>query len=198
MVIRELDALHASIDRDVVAIAAALSAAARARGDDDPVQETEEHLELRRQLGALRDRVAVAESEIRDPRELRAELATLLSFARTLRTDAEALLATLRERVAELARQQAAARLARERHAVERKELIHRRDVLQARIVQAAGGIAAGDDTECRGTVPVIRLDEDLTVCSMGVASPKRRLRSRQFWLVTLTEARDDILVRRT
>lgn len=197
MVVRELDELQSSIDREVVAIAAVLSAVARARGDDDPVQDTEEHCELRRQLGALRDRVAQAESQIGDARELRAELATLLSFAATLRTDAEALRATLRERVEALARERTAVRLERERRAVEREQLMHRRDALQARIAQAAGGIARGDETECRGTVPVIKLDEELTVCSMGVASPKRRLRHRQFWLVTLTETRDDVLVRR-
>jgi chromosome segregation ATPase len=198
VVVRELEELRASIDREVLAITSALSNAGLALGDDEPGTGAAEHLELRRQLGAVRDRVAAAGSQIADPRELRAELATLLSFACTLRTDAEALLARLRERVEELAREQAAARLARQRHAAEREELIRRRDALQARIVQAAGGIAAGDDTECRGTVPVIRLDEDLTVCSMGVATPKRRLRSRRFWLVTLTESRDDVLVRRT
>src|SRR5207248_7365609 len=172
--------------------------AASARGGDDSATQLAEHGKHVRQQAALRDRVAQAESQIRDPRELRAELATLLCFAKTLRTDAETLRATIREALEELERQRTAARLERERLTAEREEILSRRDTLQARIVQTAEGIARGDGNECRRTVPVIAFDQRVTVCSVGVASPKRRFRFRQFWLVTLNDARDDVLVRRT
>lgn len=194
----ELDELFAAMDCQVAAIVTALNVPPSEFADVDGGAQLAEHRELVRQLGALRDRVARAKAQICDPRELRAELATLLSFARTLRIDAEGLRARLREALEELVRQQAAARLERTRRAAEREQVLRRRDDLEARIVRAAEAIAQGDRAECRRTVPVIALDQDVTVCSMGVASPRRRFRSRRFWLVTLTDTYDEVLARRT
>jgi hypothetical protein len=191
----ELAELRSSIDREVAAIVAALTDPAG--GSEDPAAQLEEHAELVRQLSALRERVSRAEARVCDARELRAELATLLFFARTLRSDAEILRATFRKAVEELARQQTAARLERERLAAERQKALRLRDALQARIVQTAEEIAQGDRTECRRTVPVITLDQGVTVCSVAVATPKRRFRTRHFWLVTFTDGWDDVLVRR-
>ena len=186
------------MDCEVAAIVAALTIPPAELQDDDRGAQLGEHRELLRQLGALRDRVAQANAQISGPRELLAELATLLSFARTLRTDAESLRARLREAIEELARQETAARLERARRAAEREQVLRRRDDLEARIVGIAEEIARGDRAQCRPTVPVITLGQDVTVCSMGVASPRRRFRSRQFWLVTLTDTRDEVLARRT
>ncbi len=169
-----------------------------ASASEDPVSQLDEHRELLRQLGALRDRVARAPTEISERRELRAELDTLLSFAKMLRADAELLGARRREEVAEVVRRESEALHQRKMVAAVRQEALRRRDALQAKIVRTAQGIAKGDPTECRGTVPVVTFDTGVTVCSMGVASPKRRFRSRRFWLVTLTDAWDDVLVRPT
>jgi regulator of replication initiation timing len=196
-VVGEISELRASLDREVAAIVTALSGPASAPGDDDPARQLAEHGELMRQLSALSERVARARSQIRDPGELRAELATLLFFARTLRADAEMIRARLREALEQLAREQAAERLRRQRMAAEREAVLRRRDALRAKIGQTAERIAQGDRNECRGTVPVIRLGEGVTVCSMAVASPKRLFRARDFWLVTLTECGDDVLIRR-
>jgi chromosome segregation ATPase len=195
---REVAELGASIDGQVAAIVTALGHPATGSEGSDPADQLAEHRELVRQLGVLRERVAQARAQIGDPRELRAELATLLFFAQTLRSDAESLRARLREELEELARERRAARLRRERLVAEREDALRRRDALQARIVQAAETVARGDRTECRRTVPVITFGEGLTVCSIGVRTPKRRFRVRQFWLVTLTDTRDDVLVRRT
>ncbi len=67
--------------------------------------------ELCGRLSSLRERTARAEAELADPRELRAELATLSYFARTLRADADAWRSTLHEALEELARREAAALL---------------------------------------------------------------------------------------
>lgn len=197
-VLEELAEVGGSMDREITAIVAALDGPSSTPGETDPATRLPEHGELVRQLGALRDRVARASAQIGNPSELRAELATLLFFARTLRADAERLRATVREALEEIVRAEAAARLERERLVAEREAALHRRDVLQEKIVRTAEGIAEGDETECRPTVPVIRLGEGVTVCSMDVATPKRIFRSRQFWSVTLTDARDDVLARRT
>lgn len=191
--------IRASIDRQVTATIAALGRATpipSGGGDSDELAAV--HRELLRQLTALRERVARAQHECAEPRVLRAELATLLSFAGTLRADAEELQAQRRRAVelitrAELAERQEAGRLA-----AQRQEALRRRDVLQGKVVQMAEAIAHGDRRQCRRTVPVLALDRDIIVCSVGVATPKRRFRPRQFWLVTLTEARDDVLAIRT
>lgn len=179
-------------------IASALAGLADELEDQDAPASLAEHRELVRQLGALQDHVARAKSGIPDPRALRAELATLLSFARTLRDDAERLSAGLCRAREELERQQAAKRLERERRADQREAALRRRDALQAKIVRAAEGIAGGDGGECRRTIPVIPLEQDVTVCSIAVATPQRRFRSRRFWLVTLTDTGDEVLVRPT
>lgn len=190
--------LDAAIEHHAVAIVAALAAPASASAHGNPAGQLAEHQELARQLDALRGRVARARAQIADPRQLRAELATLLFFASTLRADAENLRARLGEELEQLARQQLAARVERQRLAAERQEKLRRRDALQAKIVRAAEGMAHGDRTECRRTVPVIALDEGVTVCSIGVRTPRRRFHFSQFWLVTLTDARDDVLIRPT
>ena len=194
----ELAELRAAMDCQMTAIATALTVPPAEFEDDDRDVELAEHRELVRQLSALCDRVTRANAQLHDPRELRAELATLLSFARTLRNDADSLRARLREVSEELTRQKLAARLERERRAAERDQALLRRDALEASIARTAEAIAQGDATECRRTVPVITLGQDVTVCSMGVASPRRRFRSRQFWLVTLTDTRDEVLARRS
>jgi hypothetical protein len=188
--------LRASIDREVALIARVLADAAPT--EPDSAGQAAEHRELLRQLAALGDKVRWAQAEIDEPRALRAELATLLSFARTLRADAENLQATRQEARELVARTELAARQEGERAAAEREAALRRRDALQAKVVHMAEGIARGDRHQCRRTVPVVALDRDVTVCSVGVATPKRRFRPRQFWLVTLTEARDDVLVIRT
>lgn len=150
--------------------------------------------ELRRRLGSLRERAARAEADLTDPRELRAELATLSYFAETLRADAESWHSTLHEALEELARHEAAARRERARAAAERDALLRRRDLLQARIDDAAAGVARARG-ECRRTVPVIRLADQVTVASMTVSLPRRRFRATRLWLVTLSSDRDQVLV---
>lgn len=190
--------LRASIDRQVAAITAALHGAGAAVSGEAESAEQSEHRELLRQLAALRDLLARADRDLDEPRVLRAELATLLSFATTLRIDAEDLEARRRQAIERAARLELAAREEGERLAAEREAALRRRDVLQAKVIQMAEGLARGDRRQCRRTVPVVALDREVTVCSVGVATPKRRFRPQQFWLVTLTEARDDVLAIRT
>jgi hypothetical protein len=190
--------LRASIDRQVAAITAALRGADAAMSAEAESAEAAEDRELLRQLAALRDLVARAQRELVEPRVLRAELATLLSFATTLRADAEDLEAGRQQAIEHAARAELAAREEGERLAAEREASLRRRDVLQAKVVQIAEAIARGDHRQCRRTVPVVALDREVTVCSVGVATPKRRFRPQQFWLVTLTETRDDVLAIRT
>lgn len=157
-----------------------------------------EHKELSRQLDALRERVARAPSRSRDHRELRAELATLLFFAKTLRTDAETWRAALKHALKELERKEKAAREERERSAAEREALMRRRDALQRRIDETAGLIAQTNGGDRRNTLPVFRLGEALTVCSVVVLSSRKWLRSQPHWLVTLNDSRDQVRVRRS
>jgi hypothetical protein len=193
----ELLELRGSIDRQVAVIVSALSDLAVSPPEGDPATHLAEHRELVRQLGVLRDRVSRAQSELNDLRTLRAELATLEFFARTLRTDVENLRASAHEAREEAARQERAALLELERSAAQREEALRRRDALQAEIVQLAEALARGDRRQCRRTVPVLALDEGVTVCSVGVATPKRPFRPRRFWLVTLTGRCDQVLARR-
>ena len=162
-----------------------------------------EHEELTRQLGALHQRVAVAVRRNEGPGAMRAELATLLFFARTLQADAEAWRSALRDQVDELERQRRAAveereRLAveHEKLAVERENLVRRRDALQSTILQTAARLALQYRGECRRTVPVVTLGDGLTVCSVSVACPRRGFRFARLWVVTLTGSRD-VLIRR-
>jgi chromosome segregation ATPase len=156
-----------------------------------------EHQELRRQLAALRERVAGAERRCHaDLTELRAELATLLCFARTLRADADDWGSALAERARELERQRAAARQEEERLELERENLVQRREALQSTILQTAARMAQQCRGECRRTLPVITLGEGLTVCSVAVSVPRRGLRLAGQWLVTLNRSHH-VLVRR-
>lgn len=155
-----------------------------------------EHQELRRQLAALRERVALAQERNDDPGALRAELATLSFFARTLQADAENWRSALADRARELERRRAVARREQERSAREREDLVRRRETLQSTILQTAARMAHETRGECRRTLPVITLGEGLTVCSVSVSIPRRGLRLAGQWLVTLSRSQK-VLIRR-
>src|ERR1700722_3520508 len=103
----DIAALGASIESAAVAAESALTHALPP-SEQDSGRELPEHRELCRQLSALRQRVARARSELTDPHELRAELATLGFFAATLRADADVWQARAHEALVELARREAA------------------------------------------------------------------------------------------
>ena len=195
--VSEIARLTRSIDR-----AAAATEITLAGHPPDPAHRAmsspsaEEHKELCRQLAALRERVAVAEHRNDDPRALRAELATLLSFARTLQADADDWRAALEDQSKELERQRTAVRQEHERAAADREKLARRRDALQSTILQTAARMAQQHRGECRRTVPVFTLGEGLTVCSVSVFCPRRGFRVGEHWLVTLNRSHD-LLVRR-
>ncbi|HKO27183.1 MAG TPA: hypothetical protein VJU80_06970, partial [Solirubrobacteraceae bacterium] len=155
-----------------------------------------EHQELWRQLCALRERVALAHRRHDDPVALRAELATLLCFARTLQADTENWRSALADRARELERRQAAVRRERQRLDLERENLVQRRETLQSTILQTAARMAQETRGECRRTLPVITLGEGLTVCSVSVSFPRRGLRLAGQRLVTLGRSHN-VLVRR-
>jgi hypothetical protein len=155
-----------------------------------------EHRELSRQLTALRERVHLAKERHDDPAELRAELATLSCFARTLQADAEEWRAVLAKRAAELERKKVAAHAEEERLALAREDLAKRREALQSTILQTAARMAQQTRGECRRTLPVFTLGDGLTVCSVSVAYPRRGFRLAGHWLVTLGHSHD-VLVRR-
>jgi hypothetical protein len=186
VLVSEIAQLHAAIDR-----AAAATECMLADQAPDP-----EHTELRRQLGALRERVAVAHKRNDGPQALRAELATLSCFARTLQADAQKHHAALARRADELVRQQAAERAEDERLLLAREDLVKRREALQSTILQTAARMAQQTRGECRRTLPVFTLGDGLTVCSVSVAYPRRGLRLAGHWLVTLGRSHD-VLVRR-
>lgn len=154
--------------------------------------------ELRRQLASLRERTARAQEGGEDPRAARSELATLLFFARTLEADVAAWREGVDAAIREHVRQVSAARRERERRAAEREELTRRRDALQSAIVEAAARTVRTEDGDFRNTLPVYTLAAGLTVCSVSVSSPRRRLRFPKHWLVTLNDTRDEVQVRRT
>jgi hypothetical protein len=185
--------LRASIEREATATEMALTPAPL---EDAPGSGLPGRDELCRQLAALRGRAARAPSGTRDQHELRAELATLLFFANTLRSDAQAWRAGLRQAVEELERKEATARRERERVAAERAELVRRRDALQIQIDREAGRMARRKGGECRRTVPVITLRPGFTVSSMTVSSSRRRFRSLKLWLVTLDERHGVLVIR--
>lgn len=203
-VVSEIGRLRDDITRAAAATEAALAGRPEGSEDDDPGVPLAERSELYRQLGALRDRVAAAEGANGDPGALRAELATLLFFARTLEADAHEWRASLEGRLQELERQRAAARRERERVAAERERLVaeremlaRHRDGLQLSIVQTAARMVQRDGGEWRRTLPVFTLGEGLTVCSVAVSCPRRGLRFPKQWLVTLDHNRDDVTIRR-
>ncbi|MDQ6730590.1 MAG: hypothetical protein M3022_09870 [Actinomycetota bacterium] len=186
-----------SIDRAAVAIEMALAEHRSGSDDDNPRSSRTERKELCRQLAALRDRVADAQAGSEDLRALRAELATLLFFARTLQADAYTWRAALMDRIRALERQRIAERQERQRSAAQREEFLRRRDALRFTIAQTAARMAQQSRGECRRTVPVFTLGEGLTVCSVSVSCPRRGFRCAQRWLVTLNGAHDDVLVER-
>jgi hypothetical protein len=155
-----------------------------------------EYHELERQLAALRARVRLAHGRDGDPVALRAELATLLSFARMLQADAENWRARLADRARELERHQAAVRQEHQRLDRERENLVRRRETLQSTILQTAARMAQETRGEWRRTLPVITLGEGLTVCSVSVSFPRRGLRLAGQRLVTLGRSHN-VLVRR-
>lgn len=186
--------LKASIDAETDASDHALSHVGFERGrSHHPLPQD---LELRRQLNALRERVVRALSQLVDPRELRAELATLLFFARALRADARTWQAAAGAALREREREEMASRRERERLAAECEALMQRRDSLQAEIRAAADRLAAHEHGECRTTLPVINLAPGITVGSISVSAPKKPLRAPRRWLVTLSESRDGAVVR--
>jgi hypothetical protein len=155
-----------------------------------------DHQELCRQLAALRERVAQAQQRDDGLAALRAELATLLSFARTLQADADTWQAALADRARDLERQQAAELREQEQSDRERESLVRRRETLQSTILQTAARMAQETRGEWRRTLPVITLCEGLTVCSVSVSFPRRGLRLAGQRLVTLSRSHN-LLVRR-
>ena len=191
----EIAWLEASIDRAAAATEIALADHRLASAGEGPRSPLAEHKELCRQLAALRERVALAEYRNEGLRALRAELATLFFFARTLRADADNWRSALEGQIEELERQRTVARQEQERLAAEREKLVRRRDALQLTILQTAARIAENRG-ECRRTVPVVTLGEGLTVSSVSVSCPRRGFRCGEHWLVTLNRSHD-VLVRR-
>ena len=194
--VSEIAALRAEIDLAAAATEVTLAGHRRASADDDQRLPPAQREELCRQLAALRERVALAEDRNEGPGALRAELATLSFFARTLRADADGWRSAGEQRDKELQRQRAAARQERESQAAAREKLVRRRDALQLTVLQTAARMAEQYRGECRRTVPVFTLGEGLTVCSVSVSCPRRGLRFAKLWLVTLTGSHD-VLVRR-
>jgi hypothetical protein len=141
--------------------------------------------------------VARARYESEDAPVLRAELATLLFFARTLQADAVTWRAALNESIKELERQRSAERQERQRLTAQREEVARRRDALRFGIAQTAARIAQQHGGECRRTLPVFTVGEGLTLCSVSVSCPKRGFRCAKRWLVTLSDSCDDVLIRR-
>jgi hypothetical protein len=194
----ELAALRAAIDREADAADRLLGEHRWRARDVEPEAAPTELTELDRQLSALRARVARAVSRDEAGPALRAELATLLSFARTLRADVEACREAFEEALRGIERRERAVRAERERLAAERGELVRRRDALQAQIDHTAARMARDAGGECRRTVPVRALAAGVTVCSSIVVYPRRRLRSDVRWLVTVNDARDRVVIRRS
>jgi hypothetical protein len=195
----EIAHLRAAIDREAAATSGLLSQHPSWSGwGGDGGWGSVEPTELGRQLAALRERVARALSRGEDEPAVRAELATLLSFAETLRSDAEGCREAFEEGLRGIQRQEETARREAERVAAERGALVRRRDALQASIDDIGERMARATGGECRRTVPVLTLAAAVTVCSSMVFCPRRRFRSAQCWLITLNEARDQIVIRRS
>jgi hypothetical protein len=196
-VVSAIARLRVSIDREAAAVDKALKAYPSTSEDGYARGGWAQHKELRRQLAGLHERVAEARSRSQDQLALRAELATLLSFAETLRTDAETWRAAFEDGLKELELQETATRQQRERLAAEREALVQRRDALQFTIDETAERTAHENGGDCRRTIPVFRLGEAVTVCSLAVLSPRKGFRFQTWWLVTLNDSRDRVRVRR-
>jgi chromosome segregation ATPase len=192
----EIARLTGAIDRAAVATETVLGSRLPALADDDPRSPLPEHKELSRQLAALRERVALAEHRNEGSGALRAELATLWCFARTLQADAENWRAALDGHIEELERQRTAAREEHENLAAELEKLRRRRDALQLTILQTGARMAQQYRGECRRTVPVVTLGEGLTVCSVSVSCPRRGLRFARQWLVAPTRSHGVLITR--
>ena len=189
--------LRVSIDREAAAVDKTLKAYTSSSEDGHPRGGWAQHKELRRQLAALHERVAEARSRSQGELAVRAELATLLSFAKTLRTDAETWLAAFEDGLKELELHEIATRQERERLAAEREALMQRRDALQFTLDETAERTAHENGGDCRRTIPVFRLGESVTVSSTAVLSPRKGFRPQKWWLVTLNDSRDRVRVRR-
>lgn len=196
--VSEIVRLRDSIGCEIAAVQAALNDHRSASAGGCPRWGRAEHEELRRQLGALDQHVTQAPARSQDPPDLRAEFATLLCFANTLRIDAESWRAAFEAGLRELEREERAARTERETLAVERATLMSRRDALQSTIDETAGRIAQQNGCDCRHTLPIFTLGEALTVCSVVVLSTTRWLRPQPDWLVTLDDACDHVRVTRS
>jgi chromosome segregation ATPase len=194
----EIAALRAAIDREADATDSLLRQHRWGARDVEPGSGPTELTELDRQLSALRTRVARALRRDEDQVPLRAELATLLSFANTLRADVEACHAAFEEALSGIERREQEARAEQERLAAEHGALVRRRDALQSQIDQTAARMAQDIGGECRRTVPVLTLAAAITVCSSIVVCPRRRFRSDDRWLVTLNDTRDQVMIRRS
>jgi hypothetical protein len=197
-VVAEIARLQVSIGREAAAVAKTLNGCPSMPADDNRPPGWVEHEELSRQLHSLHEHVAQAPSRSRDQPDLRAEFATLLALAKTLRTDAETWRTAFEDGLKELRRKESAAREEREKLVAERETLIRRRDALQFTIEETAGQIAHENSCDCRHTLPVFRLGEAVTVCSVAVLSPRRWFRFQPDWLVTLNDARDEVQVTRS
>jgi len=197
-VVSDIARLRAEIQREAVTTDATLDARPSVSAAEYRQWGLTEYRELIIQLSALHESVAEARSRSHgDLALLRADLATLLSFAKTLRTDAENWRAAFEHGLEEHARQEAAARQERERLAAADEALVRQRDALQAGIDETAKRMAQDSAGECRRTLPVFRLGEAVTICSSIVSSPRRGFRSEKRWLVTLNDSRDHVVVRR-
>lgn len=193
--VSEIARLEVAIDRAAVATENTLTGCPPASEDDGPRSPQAEHKELCRQLAALRKRVALAKHRNEDAGALRAELATLLSFARTLQADADDWRSRLEDQAEALERIRIAARQEQARLDGERETLARRRDALQSTILQTAARMAQQNRGEWRRTIPVFTVGEGLTVCSVSVSCPRRGLRFSGRWLVTLNRSHH-VLVR--
>jgi hypothetical protein len=196
--VSEIARLRASIGREAATVGKALNDHPSRADDDYPRWGWVEHKELSRQLDALHGHLARALSRSQDQHDLRAEFATLLPFAKTLRTDAESWRHALEDGLKDLQRNQAAAREERERLAAEHEMLVRRRDALRFAIEETAGRVVQEKGGECRNTLPIFRLGEALTVCSVTVLSGRKWFRSQPDWLVTLNESRNKVRVTRS
>src|ERR1700760_2319688 len=107
--VSEIAQLRAAIDSAAAATEVTLAEQSPVAEHKDLRARVAERRELSRQLNALRERVNLAEGRNEGPLVLRAELATLLSFARTLEADADRWRAAGEERDRELQRQRIAA-----------------------------------------------------------------------------------------
>jgi hypothetical protein len=196
--IDEITRLDVAIDREATAAAKLLRRHPPTLANGNLGSGPADHRELSRQLTALHEKVAQAQGRDEGRVTLRAELATLLAFARTLRADAESLPAAFEARRRELERRERAARREQQRLAAERDAWLRQRNALQSRIDAAAARMARESGGEWRRTLPCFRVCEAFTVCSALVVRPGIGLRGEQRWLISLDDAREELVVRRS